>query len=198
MPSFAIFAEGPTDQPVIENVLVGVYGSAVDARYVQPKPGAPGGWTLVFASLRAGEVEEALSVNDYAIIQIDTDVCDDIGFDVVKPQPLPALIEAVRERLIEVMGERSAHYAHRVFFAICVHSLECWLLPLLQTRRPKRSKIEGCEAAANQLLRRANAAPLSKNPNRYRDVSAPYRKAKNLQRARQDPSLAAFLDSLPR
>ena len=198
MASFGIIAEGETDHPVISNILRGKFPDA-EVRQVQPEPGQPGGWTLVFDALRQGKHRAALQFNDYLVIQVDTDVCDDIGFDVTKNQStLASLIVAVRFRLIAAMGPGFDAYAHRVFFAVAVDSTECWLLPLLHTRKPKSPKITGCEGTVNRLLRKANREPLNKDPARYRDESAPYRKSKILQsKGRQDPSLAAFLDSLP-
>ncbi len=53
VPSFAILAEGVTDQAVMENILLGYFGDEDEepvVTYVQPPrdtKAAPGGWTLV-------------------------------------------------------------------------------------------------------------------------------------------------------
>jgi hypothetical protein len=99
MPTFGIIAEGLTDQYVIENILRGFFGGSGDdlvVNYVRPPLDAtgraegagktgdkpPAGWTLVFKALRDGEHKKALQFNDHVIVQIDTDVCEEKGFDV--------------------------------------------------------------------------------------------------------------------
>ena len=57
MPTFGVIAEGPTDQTVIENILLGYFEEhedEIDVRFVQPpRPLSedPAGWGLVFKSL---------------------------------------------------------------------------------------------------------------------------------------------------
>jgi hypothetical protein len=85
---FGIIAEGPTDQTVIENILLGYFEdqeNEVFVQYVQPpRPltETPAGWGHVFKSLERKDYEGALQFNDYLVIQIDTDVQEEPGFDV--------------------------------------------------------------------------------------------------------------------
>jgi hypothetical protein len=219
MPSFAVIAEGVTDQIVLENVLRGYFHGDDDlvVNHLQPprramqKGGqpAPGGWTLVFRSLKAGDHRKALQVHDYVIVQIDTDRSEDPGFDVPHRAPdgralsPEELVEQVRRRLIVAMApEFYARHAARILFAIAVDEIECWLLPLLYDNEPaKRSKTTGCLDAADWKLRRLARPPLStagsKSPASYEKLSRDYAKHRKLmQHCDENPSLALFVKSL--
>lgn len=50
----------------------------------------PGGWTEVLRYCSSQRVAEALVDNDYVVIQIDTDVCEEVGFDVPRRDPASA------------------------------------------------------------------------------------------------------------
>lgn len=210
MASFGLVGEGETDQAVVKNILLGFFqGQDPVVNPVQPLPGEPGGWTLVMAWLKAGRAQEALQFNDFLVIQVDTDRCDDVGFDVPKHHPTEGrdrtpeeLIEAVRSRLIDAIGQETyAALADRILFAITVHSIECWLLPLLVGGK-KREKVHGCLEEANRALRKANRGGLKAEKTyitRYRDESAGYRKRRTLLvDGPKDPSLAVFLAELGR
>lgn len=220
MPSFAIIAEGVTDQAVLENIVLGHFDSEEDepvVTYVQPprdarpKAGspAPGGWTLVFRSLQLGDHRKALQLNDYVIIHLDTDVSEEKGYDVSRRdaagQPLTpeALIAQVRLRLVQAMGpELCEQYGRRIVLAIAVDSIECWLLPLLyDDEAAKKAKTTGCLEAADRKLRRLNRPPLcnagSKSLASYERVSRDYAKYRELMKHRgENPSLDVFVRNL--
>ena len=67
---------GAEEEPVVNHVQ-----PPRDARPKGSGP-APGGWTLVLRSLRAGDHRKALQLNDYVVVHIDTDVCEEPGYDV--------------------------------------------------------------------------------------------------------------------
>lgn len=220
MPSFAIIAEGVTDQAVIENILLGCFGDEEGepvVNYVQPpreaiakgSVPAPGGWTLVFRSLRQGDHRKALQLNDYVIVHIDTDVCEEPGYDVSrlrsdgKALALEELIEQVRLRLVTAMdADFYAKHADRVVFAIAVDSIECWLLPLLyEGEAAKKAKTTGCLDAADWKLRRLKRPPLStagsKSLKSYEAVSRDYTKRRRLMEHRgENASLEVFVRTL--
>jgi hypothetical protein len=219
MASFAIIAEGVTDQAVLENILQGYFDADEElvVNHVQPprdataKGGgpAPGGWTLVFRSLRAGDHRKALQLNDYVIVHIDTDVSEEAGYDVShraadgRPLRPEELVEQVKIKLIAAMDpEFCARNAGRIIFAIAVDSIECWLLPLLyEGEAAKKAKITGCAEAADRKLRRMNRPPLSiaggKNLSSYERVSRDYARRRKLMEHRgENPSLRVFVDNL--
>ncbi|MCA9709073.1 MAG: hypothetical protein KDK70_24725 [Myxococcales bacterium] len=215
MTTIAILSEGRTDQEVIEQVLLGFFERADDLEIHKifppeiPLPGEPeaGGWTVLRRRLADGDHRQALRFNDYVVIHIDTDVCEDAGFDVPRRAPATgdaldpnALRTAVIERLIEWLGEGFyAAHGHRVLFAIAVESIECWLLPLLEDKPAKQRKIAGCRVAADAALQRAGRRLLGADDRVrvYANEAAPYRKRKTLlKKGPLSPSLGAFLDEL--
>ncbi len=88
MLKFGVIAEGPTDQIVIENILLGYFQDQEDEPAIHPiqppRPltETPGGWGHVFKSLERKDYAGALQYNDYLVIHIDTDVQEQPGFDV--------------------------------------------------------------------------------------------------------------------
>jgi hypothetical protein len=211
---FGIIAEGPTDQKVIESILLGYFADQEDepaVNYVEPpRPEVPGGWANVFSSLKLTRHEEALQFNDFLVIHIDTDVQEEPGFDVPrraggKELSVSDRIDRVIARLkTEIAAEFYHAYAHRILFAIAVDSIECWLLPLLYDKK-KAAKTNGCLESANRALRKINKDALSAGEKKffhaYEKASSGYRKRKTLIDLRgKNPSLELFikqLDALP-
>ena len=161
MLTFGIIAEGPTDQTVIENILLGYFEHQDDKptiNHVQPpRPltETPAGWGHVFESLKQKHHEEALQFNDYLVIHIDTDVQEEPGFDVPRRDGGKEL--SVSDRVDRVIARLKQHMdggfyqanAHRILFAIAVDTIECWLLPLLYGDK-KAAKTTGCLESANR------------------------------------------------
>jgi len=207
---FGVIAEGPTDQTVIENILLGYFADQeVDVRPIQPpRPlsETPAGWGHVFKSLQRKDHEGALQFNDYLVIHIDTDVQEEPGFEVPRREEGKEL--SVQERVSRVIEKIKCYIdidyfemnKHRFLFAVAVDSIECWLLPLLCGGK-KAAKTTGCLEAANKALRKANENALSAGDNKflraYEKASRGYLKRKILNKARnKNPSLALFVNEL--
>ena len=203
MPTFGIVGEGITDQIVLEQILLGHFGDDEEepaVNYVQPlldvtgKKGAPepGGWSLVLKWLELGRHKEALQFNDYLVIQIDTDVSQQKGYDVPwrdggKDLTVEELVARVVGKLVGLIGaEFYAAHKSRFLFAVAVNEIECWLLPLFFVDN-KAAKTTGCLEAISHEQRRRNEAPLlqadSKDPKRYREVARQYNKPKILRKS---------------
>ncbi|MCY2988728.1 MAG: hypothetical protein NTY19_12785 [Planctomycetota bacterium] len=212
MLKFGLVGEGPIDQTVMENILLGYFEKAEDERIVNyiepPRPltDTPAGWGHVFKWLERRRYEGALQYLDYLVIHIDTDVQEEGGFDVPraaggKPLSVPELVDRVINRLKkEVDPAFCQANSHRILFAIAVRSIECWLLPLLYLDK-KAAKITGCEESANHALRKADRNALSAGGEKflqsYEDVSSEYRKRKRLMHLRdKNPSLELFIQQL--
>ncbi|KAF0240346.1 MAG: hypothetical protein FD167_4192 [bacterium] len=210
--TFALITEGITDQVVIQNILRGFFNDPdIDPNPLQPivnytdnRQLTQGGWRYVIEYCKSQQFKSALDFNDYVIVQIDTDVSDEKGFDVSKfengielaPNQLRA---KVVEKFISFIGEDFfVKYQNRIIFAICVHSMECWLLPIYCDKK-SASKIKGCLDALNRCLTKRNEKPISqdkKDPKEY-DISKSYLKHKRLMELyKLNPSLEIFIDEL--
>jgi hypothetical protein len=212
MLKFGIIAEGPTDQTVIENILLGYFESQEDEPAINPiqppRPllETPAGWGQVFKSLERKDYEGALQYNDFLVIHIDTDVQEEPGFGVPKRDGEKELavsdrVDRVIVRLKEdIDNDFALANAHRILFAIAVDTIECWLLPLLYGGK-KSAKTTGCLESANRALRKANVNALSAGEKKfiqaYDEASSSYRKRKTLNKHHdKNPSLKLFIRQL--
>ena len=135
--TFAGIAEGITDQKVIDNILVGYFNNRdINVNWLQPaKIGKSGGHGEVTNYCRSRKFKAVFDLNEYVIIHIDTDISSELGVphqddngQLISPEHL---IERVIAKFREIIGEDFYdQYAEKIIFAIAVHSIECWLLPL--------------------------------------------------------------------
>ena len=213
MSNFALIAEGITDQTFIQAVLEGLYGEDIDVNPLQPaldrtdaaRQETYGGWENVLRYLSMPDlVESIFFANEYVVIQIDTDCGEHRNFGVPYRRDgheltVEELRLAVRNRLIEAIGiEAFDSRKHQIHFAIAVHSLECWLLPLYGSRRSDANRITGCEKRLATLAA-ANGMTFQKTARHYRRLSSPMLERRNIEHCRErSESFKAFVDSLPK
>jgi len=215
MVTFGLITEGITDQIVIYNILAGYFDTHISVRFLQPlidetdvnKAENYGGWSQVIEYCQSVEFKEAFQSNEYIIIQIDTDVSQDWNApytvshrDENGPLTPEKLIEKVIEMLVGLIGEDFyQQYRERIIFAISVHSIECWLLPLYYSNNNK-AKITGCLESLNREIVKKHKFTIdanAKNPKYYRQISRPYIKHKILmEKYRDNPSLKKFIELL--
>jgi len=218
MGDFALVTEGVTDHAVLKNVLIGFYKEQREPEltFEHPDPQAAqkfGGWTLVMNYLREKKFRQAFQFNDFVIVQVDTDVAEDPGFDVPKqdangPLTVAVLVEKVIERLKAEIGDADlATYGERFLFAVGVEQIECWVLPLW-FHDAKGEQIANCIPRLGQCpnlrdeLDKKKLPWISeqrKEPLSYDEASRDYRKRKSLlQQGPRNPSLGIFLADLMR
>jgi hypothetical protein len=150
--TFGVICEGPSDYRIVKRI-VDVYfkGDEPFTSCYQPKQLRSGksdfgGWPRVLECCSDDTLKEIFEFNDYAIIQIDTDCSQDSPFDVPhlgndgQPKSHEQLCEDVIEKLngLMVQPEVQAN-RHRILFAICIHSIECWLLPIVYNDNRKEN-----------------------------------------------------------
>ena len=219
MNTFGIISEGPTDQIIIENILVGYFDDPDLSRNIRPlqplndatdKRGF-GGWVNVFEYCKSDYFVEALEQNTYLIIQIDTDCCEEINYDVKKSKPTgerlttEELVNAVIAKFESVLatqfGEEYPLFKHRILFAISVEEIECWLLPLYHDDK-LREATNNCVHKLNPKLTAQFGRFIDKNNKssalpHYGKFSRPFIKRKNIDKIyHHNVSLKLFLDSL--
>jgi len=211
MAKFGIAGEGITDQIVIENILCGFYKDYDDLddeiRYTQPPTDSTdtvnqppkGGWTRLFTYLSSELFLDDIINDDYLVIQIDTDISDEIGFDVSKECSTSELILKVIDRLIVEIDKNNntySKYSQKIIFAISVHSLECWILPIYS----KKDEIvhECFNKLSKEVDRVSKRLKVKKTYHEYDKLSKYLLKKKNLTViASKNSSLQDFLDRLP-
>ncbi len=111
------------------------------------------------------------------------------------------LIEKVIEKFRQEIGEDFySQNQQNILFAISVHSIECWLLPLYCTDKKKKAKVKNCLATLNrELVKKHNFTidPNAKNPEYYREISKQYSKQKVLMKHyAENPSLKTFIEEI--
>jgi hypothetical protein len=213
MNTFALITEGKTDQIVIENILAGYFKTRdLDVNELQP-PGDEtdknrgqnfGGWHKVFEYCQSDEFKGAFQFNDYVIVQIDTDVSEEAHYDIPKYENAKdlspgQLIKKVVEKFKNLMtSEFYAAHKDRIIFAISVHSIECWLLPLYYTDK-RKAKTVNCPDTVDKTLRKKRLTCLQdkngkKNTNSYKEISKAYCKHKKLMECyKENPSFKVFI-----
>ena len=167
-------------------------------------PHAPGGWTLVRRYLQERKYRQALQLNRYVIIQLDSDIAGDMGVARAEGATEDDVLQLIVDKICSYIAEEDlASVRGRLLFAIGIDEIECWLLPLVFDRSEKTSiaKTTGCLEAINHKLRKNNDPPLStqkggKDPRRYTQISALYRRRKVLDDAAVNPGFARFLREL--
>jgi hypothetical protein len=215
---FALVCEGVTDHVVLKNILLGYFkGQHREPIVQQRQPDSDatdendwqkfGNWENVFRYLRESKHRQALQFNQFLIVQVDTDDSEHVNYGVPQRengQPLPPemMVQRVSKKLSEIISPSDcATYGDRIIFAICVRSLECWLLPLW-VKGDKAAKITGCVATLNAALARQNQAVINPDDKKipaYDNASRGYRKRTDLlNEGSKNPSLKVFLGELDR
>jgi hypothetical protein len=216
MHDFALVTEGATDHAILTNILLGYFREqrepAVNREHPDPQAeAASGGWTLLLQYLRDKKFRQAFQLNRFLIIQVDTDISQERGFDVPHqdengPLSVVKLVENVIRRLRTEIGEPDlSTSAGRFIFAVAVHQIECWVLPLWFSDA-HAEKITGCVATLGQCLslrERLTQKGLrwiraeEKDARSYDEASRGFRKTNILrEEGRKNPSLALFLHDL--
>lgn len=191
---FGIICEGVTDFHVLKHVIQSYFSDALvndiqpelDARQMGTAKNEFGNWEQVASYLQTDQFEVTVENTDYVVVQIDTDVCEHVNFDVL-PISLAntdhdAFYEAIKQKLIAWMdsyeADTYAYYKDKIIFAISVHSLECWLLAY---HGSKGNKIVGCIDELCTVINRKGGSfnTKTKDYREYIDYSKDLKKKKN-------------------
>lgn len=210
--SIRFIGEGVTDFQVIRNILVGYFKDPdINFESLQPEidktdqQTSAGNWLKVLNYCASEKFRGSFSYTDYVIIQIDTDACDQKHFDIPNGKTLKVeeLVLKVKEKIVSAIGEGFYKKVQKqVLFAISVHELECWLLPIYYpNEKSKKVKTSGCLGALNQALSKKFGFTIdktSKNFNRqYEEISKPFRKSGDLAKySKENPSFSIFYKEL--
>lgn len=217
---FALACEGPTDFITIENILCGFYDYddlEDNISKLQPpldetdnKQVGSGGWGPLINYLSTTRFRDDVLNNEFLIVQIDTDVSEEIGFDVKKLDDKgidlddAILIDNVVARLKDaiIAGDADFFDTHmsKIIFCICVHSIECWILAHYTQKKERVPKTKGCESALFYQIskqREFQKLVIEKTYKFYDELTRPFHKRKNIfKSAEKNPSFNVFINSL--
>ena len=212
-PTFGLVTEGPTDQAVLKNILIGHFNDFdLTVRPLQPSFDATdaaqmsefGGWYNVFKYCQSDFLAAAFDENDFIVIQIDSDCSHEKHFDVPKitDESIEMFVERIKNRLKSVISTQTSaewyeKYAPRIVFAIAVDEIECWLLPLYYTDKTQAAT-NNCLFKLNQKLpAKDKINPTNKDKRLYQRISRDFIKTKILQQAYpKNPSFKLFIEGL--
>jgi hypothetical protein len=208
---FGLACEGVTDQITIENILCGYFKNLDDEEitHLQPlfdetdrKQKDFGGWQMLLAYLSTTRFRDDVLNNKFIVVQVDTDVSNEIGFDVrqvdannqlLMPEVLIAnVITKLAVTIDSGEAEFYQRYSEKIIFCISVHSLECWLYAYHNPKTLSKPKITGCYNALSYLLPKTE-----KTYRCYDELSQGFLKRKNIEAvATKDSSFHVFIQAL--
>ena len=217
MNKFGLACEGITDHTVLENILCGYFEDFPDLdediTYLQPQLDATdqkqatfGGWGMLLDYLKSLRFREDVINVQYLVLQIDTDIIEHPNFGVSyrNAKGIELTIEKIIDSTINELisrinsGEEGFYEKNKdkVIFAICVHSLECWLYAHYNNKPLKSPKIVGCGGALERIL---NEKDFKKTKQQYEKYSKVFLKRKNIDLvAPKDPSFSFFIKCIER
>lgn len=209
MTQFGLVTEGESDYVVLKSILRGFFTPDLLVTPKHPlrdetdKDRATGGWTNLRTYLKSEAFRGAFQSVEYIVVQIDTDVGGEYGVsarDHAGELSVASLVEKTCQKLIEWIGEDFYSMVKgRIIFAISVHEIECWLLPIyFENDKKKMAKTTGCINTLNQVLpQREGFSIHAKEYRFYERMSKPFLKRKDLDKFYpHNPSFAIFIDKL--
>ena len=166
MASIALICEGASEVKMLTYIVSRYLGDEIVVNAIQPaltqqgRQANEGGWLEVLNHCNDDTINAVFATNDYLVIQIDTDACAQVNYDVDvydennRKVADDVLYERVRSRLLKDLSAGiQTKYADRILFAICINETECWLLPLYyENDAKKRCATTNCIYILNQRL----------------------------------------------
>lgn len=167
MATFAIICEGISENLTLHAIVEKIRQTDTYFADIQPRSDVnhshavqegSGGWTEVLSHCNTEVFKQALQSNDYLVVQIDTDRCDEPLFGVRKynEQNQPRLASEIYDDIIARLlrdVDRDFYEANkqRILFAVCFDEIECWFLPLFYSDK-RACATTGCVSKLNQEL----------------------------------------------
>lgn len=205
MASIALICEGASEVKMLTYVVTRYLGDEIVVNAIQPalnsngRQANAGGWLEVLNHCNDETINAAFATNDYLVIQIDTDACAQVNYDVNiyddnnRKVADDVLYERVRSRLLKDLSAGvQTKYADRILFAICINETECWLLPLYyENDAKKRCATTNCIYILNQKLQTEGLGIPEKDKNSSEAVQVYNKVLKQLKR-KDIPRIAQY------
>lgn len=218
---FALITEGPSEHRIIKHIITKFFKdqepeiNQIQPKIINEKQQTTGGWNEVLKYCEREELKDIFVENNYLIIQIDTDQSQIKPFNIshtkqdtetnaVVNKTIDDLYTDIVEKLKGLIKpEILAVHNDKIFFAICIHTIECWLLPLYYGNNHK-SDTKNCLGTLNTELRKKNINVIpSKDKNNpksirtYETILRDWRKKQDIVNSSQhNPAFKKFTDSL--
>lgn len=171
MASIALICEGVSEVKILtyiinrylgDDIVVNAYQPSLKVSHGQDKQDVDGGWLQVLNHCKDDIVNDIMTANDYIVIQIDTDTCIQLNYDVdiydENHQKVTddILYNRVCTRIKRDISEEIWNkFSDRILFAICFDEIECWLLPLYYGNDPQKCcATNNCIYILNQKLQK--------------------------------------------
>ena len=202
---FAIVGEGLTDFKVLKNLLIGFFKDKnLPVTRLLPNDNEPVGWGNVLQYLSTAEFQMGVRLNDYVVVQIDTNECEEwakvrhLGDN---SKDIIAFIGQITAQLIARISHDFYHAnQQKIFFAICVHEIECWLLPFHASQPAHASKLVGCFNTLEKIAVKNGYSLHQKNyqdGKHYDGLSGEMKNHKELlKKSELNPGMKVFIDTL--
>lgn len=196
---FALITEGPSEHNIIKHVIEKYFKEfetffrPIFPTIVNGKQISGGGWSEVLKYCeRIEDLKEIFIDSDYLVIQIDTDQSQTKPFSISHTKQdntlksVDELCNDVIEKLRSLISpEIIKENGNKIFFAICVHSIECWLLPLYYTNNHK-FKTLACLDTLNLALIKKDIHVITKNNKNDSNGIKAYKKILENWKRKQD------------
>lgn len=206
--TIALVTEGISEYRITKHILTKYFkgNEEIDINQMQPKltedekkqadGGTNGGWVEVLKYCEnLDELESIFLENDYLVLQIDTDRSEIAPYNVPKQvagimKTPEILYKDIVERLIKSLPESiKERFLDRVIFAICIETIECWLLPVFYADKVHCCKTNNCLFHLNDILRKKNLETISTNGDKnnprsvraYQDILKKLNKKKEIE-----------------
>ena len=169
MATFAIICEGISENLAIHAIVEKMRQTDTYFADIQPRTNVRsghtvqdgiGGWPEVLSHCNTDEFKQSLQSNDYLIVQIDTDRCDEPKFGIRKNngQNVERSDSEIYNDIISRLLQDVDHQFYeknkdRIIFAVCFEEIECWFLPLFYSDK-RACATTGCIGKINQELQK--------------------------------------------
>lgn len=204
---FAVIGEGQPDHIIIKNIIHGFFkNKTLPVNRWLPEIDESVGWNRVLKYLGTEGFRTRLLNTDFCIVQIDTNECEQwkeglshIGGD---SSQIDNFIENVKAVLIKKIGADYFSLKEKIFFAITVHDLECWMLPFNSKHSAEQSKIFSCKKTM-QGIAITKKLSIDKKSDPYKRIKSFENLSKEmrdhsvlLEKSKLNPSLNIFVNTL--
>jgi len=212
----ALTTEGKSEHWIIKHLVENYFKETeIFFRQVQPQifddtQESIGGWLEVLKFCeRTDDIKAALVETDYLVIQIDTDESQNINFGVshTKEGNVAKTHEELYAGVVEkiqglINNEVFIEHSKKIIFAVCIHTIECWLLPIYFTSNHK-SGTRNCLKTLNTELRRKDldAVPSKKQKEKrkivYESILRNWKKKKDIKKSvNHNVGFCKFIETL--